>query len=473
MADAEDLLARARLRLRRATPGWAQPTRVESRSEHDLESIAFRPHAWVDPASGLPSREELGSASAESSNRLESLKRISLPGLASFVERQVRINRRSAGALRGHARWLVHLANAGDALKRASAERLGELDQKLGGLGADVRELGEALPRGRDDARAQTAHEIERLGASIDALRRELEGPLAAVRAQAEAARSEAAAAREEVGALRGALANAAAGLAQAQEELARRRRGVSSARWAALQAPFEARFGDAAADRDRRFHVYVPRIAACAAQAGRELAFLDLGCGRGEFVAALRRAGVAAEGVETSSTLADACEASGVPVQRADLFAALRGRADASLAGVSALGLLEHLELDALLELIELASAKLAAGGVLLLEAIDVRTPYALRRFYANPNRQLPLVPETLRFLVEAAGFAAVEGLALEPVPEPIAPGPGGGDHVERIASALFGPQCFAVLARRPPVPEPPRRRAGTRRRAIATQRS
>jgi hypothetical protein len=61
--------------------------------------------------------------------------------------------------------------------------------------------------------------------------------------------------------------------------------------------------------------------------------------------------------------------------------------------------------------------------------------------------------MPETLGFYVENAGFTELEVVPLHPVPEPVAPPPGGGKRIERVTEVVFGPQDFALIARRPPV--------------------
>jgi SAM-dependent methyltransferase len=180
-------------------------------------------------------------------------------------------------------------------------------------------------------------------------------------------------------------------------------------------------------------------------------LPFLDLGCGRGELVGALRAAGIAAEGVEASAGMADLCRKAGVPVRENDLFAELRDLPDASLAGISAIQVVEHLDVEAMLELLALAFDKLVPRGVLLLETIDVRCLYALRWWFSDPTHVLPLTPDTLAFFVRSAGFRDVEKMGREPVPEGIAAPPGESPGVDRLADVVFGTQDFAVLASRP----------------------
>jgi hypothetical protein len=240
---------------------------------------------------------------------------------------------------------------------------------------------------------------------------------------------------------------------AQAElSSLVRRGRGLHSDRVAQLYARFEERFRGSPQDIRERVEIYAERVARVLGQFPG-LPFLDLGCGRGELVAALRDAGIAAEGVEANPIFAEACRDAGIQVHQSDLFEELRGRPDGSLAGISAIQVVEHLQAEALVELLELARAKIVDSGLLVLETIDVRSLYALRWFFADPTHVLPLMPETLGFYVESAGFTEIEVVPLHPVPEPVAPPVGGGKRIERLTEVVFGPQDFALLARRAPV--------------------
>jgi O-antigen chain-terminating methyltransferase len=261
-----------------------------------------------------------------------------------------------------------------------------------------------------------------------------------------------------------------------------RRGRGLQPDRLAQLYARFEERFRGSPEDIRQRVGVYAQRVARVIGPFSG-LPFLDLGCGRGELVAALRDAGIPAEGIEANPTFAEVCRNAGIPVHQSDLFEELRRRPDGSLAGISAIQVVEHLQAEALVEFLELARAKIAASGLLVLETIDVRSLYALRWFFADPTHVLPLMPETLGFYVENAGFTELEVVPLHPVLEPVAPPPGGGKRIERVTEVVFGPQDFALIARRPPVrrlaavatpnaptaPKPRVRRRTGRRRSAA----
>ncbi len=313
---------------------------------------------------------------------------------------------------------------------------LAELRDELGSL----RKTGEIQEGALREAAATAAaaadatRRIDRDLANVSGATQDLGHLLGAARASLGATESQLAAARAEL------------------SSLVSRGRGLQPDRVAQLYARFEERFRGSPEDIRKRVEVYSQRVARVIGQFSG-LPFLDLGCGRGELVAALRDAGIHAEGIEANPIFAEACRSAGIPVHQSDLFEELRRRPDGSLAGISAIQVVEHLQAEALVEFLELARAKIAESGLLVLETIDVRSLYALRWFFADPTHVLPLMPETLGFYVENAGFTELEVMPLHPVPEPVAPPPGGGKRIERVTEVVFGPQDFALIARRPPV--------------------
>jgi SAM-dependent methyltransferase len=178
----------------------------------------------------------------------------------------------------------------------------------------------------------------------------------------------------------------------------------------------------------------------------------LDLGCGRGEFLALLREAGVEASGVDIDPDMVAYAQGEGLTVVQEDAVAHLERLADGSLGGIFAAQLFEHIGPPTLVRLLELAAAKLRAGGVLIAETINPLSPLALRNYFADLTHAQPLVPETLELLVRQAGFDAVEVRYLnEPEERLVEPAdPVIAANVRRLNDLLFGPLDYAVVARR-----------------------
>jgi O-antigen chain-terminating methyltransferase len=189
-----------------------------------------------------------------------------------------------------------------------------------------------------------------------------------------------------------------------------------------------------------------------------------DLGCGRGEFLQALARAGIKGRGVETNASAVSACRAAGLDVAQGDLIEFLRSAESGSVGGVFAAQVAEHLPPPILQTLLAEAFRVLKAGGLLVLETVNPRSVTGLLEvFNRDLTHEKPLHPETLSFLASAAGFGEVRVEMLSPV-EPLAQLrrlegsaalPGSmvetfNENVDRLNRLLYGPLEYALYARR-----------------------
>jgi SAM-dependent methyltransferase len=190
----------------------------------------------------------------------------------------------------------------------------------------------------------------------------------------------------------------------------------------------------------------------------------VDLGCGRGEFLALLRDEGIEACGVDADADMVAFARGEGLDVEQADALAYLEARGDGELGGIFLAQVVEHLPPPALVRLLELAHAKLREGGVLVAETINPLSPIALRNYFADLTHAQPLVPETLALLAEQAGFRQVETrflneppaeerlreVELPPEAELDAAREALAQNVRRLNDQLFGPLDYAIVARR-----------------------
>jgi O-antigen chain-terminating methyltransferase len=176
----------------------------------------------------------------------------------------------------------------------------------------------------------------------------------------------------------------------------------------------------------------------------------LDVGCGRGEFLVLLREAGIEARGVDLDADMVAYARGEGLEVEQADAVEHLQGLEDGSLGGIFAAQLVEHLPAATLVRLLELAAAKLRAGGALVAETINPLSPLALRNYHADLTHAQPLVPETLELLARQAGFDSVEVRYLNAPEEQLAEpdDPVLAANVRRLNELLFGPLDYAIVA-------------------------
>jgi glycosyltransferase involved in cell wall biosynthesis/SAM-dependent methyltransferase len=141
----------------------------------------------------------------------------------------------------------------------------------------------------------------------------------------------------------------------------------------------------------------------------------LDVGCGRGEFLDALRERGIRGVGVDMDVTMVERCREKGHEVELADAASYLQGLEDDSVPGVFAAQVIEHLSAGQLTELLRLTRAKLAPGGVAVFETVNPHSPPALKAFWTDTTHHHPLFPEVTLALCRLAGFDSGEILFRE----------------------------------------------------------
>ena len=135
----------------------------------------------------------------------------------------------------------------------------------------------------------------------------------------------------------------------------------------------------------------------------------LDVGCGRGELLDLLAQAGIPARGLDLNHEMVEVCRARGLDVTEGDAVGYLEGLPDASLGGLFAAQVVEHLQPAYLLRFLELACHKLKPGAPIVLETLN---PACWTAFFDSFIRDIthvwPLHPDTLRYLVLASGFSS-----------------------------------------------------------------
>jgi SAM-dependent methyltransferase len=145
----------------------------------------------------------------------------------------------------------------------------------------------------------------------------------------------------------------------------------------------------------------------------------LDVGCGRGEFLELLRDAGVSARGLDLNHEMVEVCRANGLTADEGDVVSYLSALPDASLGGLFAAQVVEHLEPAYLLQFLELAHHKLRPGAPLVLETLNPACWVAFfESFIRDITHVWPLHPETLKYLVTASGFSSARIEYRSPVP-------------------------------------------------------
>jgi len=250
-----------------------------------------------------------------------------------------------------------------------------------------------------------------------------------------------------------GCLAAIEARLAELEAEVARLRSSVAACgppgprqdpgpRFAAVYPAFQDQFRGTQAEVTAKLSVYLPDVDRLVRKGG----VVDIGPGRGEWLALLAGRGVPAHGVDTHEQLAARCQARGLHVALGQAAGHLASLPPGTIDMVTAFHVIEHLGTEELIELILAARQALRPGGCLLLETPNpANLIMGACDFYNDPTHRSPLPPDLTTFLVTAHGFGQAEVRHLNPRQ---APGPAGTDPA--LARHLYGPQDYAVLAYR-----------------------
>ena len=223
----------------------------------------------------------------------------------------------------------------------------------------------------------------------------------------------------------------------------------------------FEDRFRGTQEEIRRRVEDYVPLLAAADD-------IVDIGCGRGELLALLAARGVRARGVDVNAAMVALCQEKGLQAELGDGLSFLERQPDASIGGLIAVQVVEHLSPAYLTAFLAAAFHKMRPGAPLVLETINPSCWMAFFETYIRDlTHQHPLHPDTLKYLVHAAGFSQVDAQFRSPVSTDdrlvaastpgAAEDPGLGrviaainDHAEKLNRRLFSFMDYVVLAKR-----------------------
>ena len=185
----------------------------------------------------------------------------------------------------------------------------------------------------------------------------------------------------------------------------------------------------------------YLPHFAGCCS-------VLDIGCGRGEFLEALRAAGVAARGIDLSAECVALCRNKGLEAEAADLFEYLAAQPEGSFDGIFCSQVVEHLAPERLPAMIGLAASRLTRNGVI---AIETPNPECLAvfatHFYLDPTHARPVPHPLLAFYLEEAGLSVVEMRRLSPA---VGSMPSLASLPADFRDAFFGGLDYAIIGRK-----------------------
>ncbi len=202
--------------------------------------------------------------------------------------------------------------------------------------------------------------------------------------------------------------------------------------------------------DTSEKLRVWLQAIARHSANADLSGPWLDIGCGRGEWLTLLSNNGRKTIGVDTNSSAVAHCRAAGLNVIEADVFAYLCSLEDRSLSVITGFHFAEHLPAECLTTFIALAARKLRPKGLLILETPDPSNlQMAAHYFWNDPTHHRPIPRPLMEYLFRRFGFNVAEVQLLNPFPPeeqlPLAE----LEPISQLNRLLYGPRDYGIVGR------------------------
>lgn len=138
---------------------------------------------------------------------------------------------------------------------------------------------------------------------------------------------------------------------------------------------------------------------------------FLDLGCGRGEFLEIAHNLGFDATGVEINSVFAEESQIRGLKVYNQDILEFIKSQPDKSYDVISLIHVAEHLDFEYLFDVFVNVHRLLKPCGIFIMETPFFKSPLVSSyTFWIDPSHRTPINPELFSFLGKWVGFYKVE---------------------------------------------------------------
>ena len=221
----------------------------------------------------------------------------------------------------------------------------------------------------------------------------------------------------------------------------------------------FEERFRGSREDIKLRQLSFLPYFEKCTR-------VLDIGCGRGEFLEILRDHNIGGIGIDIDADMIAYCHSRQLTVVQSDAITYLEAQEDKSLDGIFIDQVVEHLEPGYLVRLLGLCHQKLKFGYFIVVETVNPLSFVSFVNFYIDMTHKRPVHPETLQFLLSAAGFRESEKKFFSPVSDEsrlkkIAVTAEMGEYaqnsfdvynqnIEKLNTVLFGSQDYAIIGKK-----------------------
>ena len=180
-----------------------------------------------------------------------------------------------------------------------------------------------------------------------------------------------------------------------------------------------------------------------------------DLGSGRGTFLSLMRDLGVGAYGVDLDPRMVEHATAAGFEATEGDALAHLRSLPEASIDGLFARHVAEHILPGELVSVLRECRRVLRPGSpVVMITPNPATLSVGAHTFWLDPSHLRPIPPELFRFYLEVEGFTGVDLKTFEPTAERLDEGVPEGpirENVRLLNRTLFGDRDYAVIGYTP----------------------
>jgi 2-polyprenyl-3-methyl-5-hydroxy-6-metoxy-1,4-benzoquinol methylase len=178
---------------------------------------------------------------------------------------------------------------------------------------------------------------------------------------------------------------------------------------------------------------------------------WLDIGCGRGEWLKLATRDGRAITGIDPSPMTVEHCRAINLPAEHADAITYLQEADDGRFGVITAFHVVEHLPGPVLVELARLVTRKLAPGGVFAIETPNsANLQMGANLFWNDLTHLRPIPIQLMRFIFEYFSLEVVKILELNPFSRDEQLAWSNIEPVETVNRLLCGPRDYGVIGRR-----------------------
>lgn len=188
----------------------------------------------------------------------------------------------------------------------------------------------------------------------------------------------------------------------------------------------------------------------------GKKGRIFDIGCGRGEFLRLLKEKNIDAFGIDTFEQYKKLGEFHGIDIIIGDGIEYLNDTEEI-FGGIFCAQVIEHIGIENIIKLCNLAYKKLENGGCLVLETPNPTCISTMTSaFYIDPTHDKPIHPLLLQYIVKKAGFSDCQIIYPDhsqmPLPLIISEKIENIEEVNnaicRISNLLYGSQDYAIIA-------------------------